>query len=157
MKLQEWAHWAEITASVAVVVSLVFLTGEVSENTLALERQAIRDRSAAVNTPYLNDSQIPAIAVKIKAVDGGWRPLVQAYVERYSLTYEEAVIWVRYQSVYWTGLEADFILDGESLALKNRVKSLLSWPDDQMYWEYGGGQVSDASFIEYVERLQDSL
>ncbi len=156
MKLQEWAHWAEITASVAVVVSLVFLTGEVSENTLALERQAIRDRSAAINTPFLNDSQVPAILAKVKAVDG-WRSLVQAYVERYSLTYEEAGIWTRYLSVVWTGLEADFILDGESLALKNRVKSLLSWPDDQMYWEYGGGQVSDASFIEYVERLQDSM
>ena len=156
MKLQEWAHWAEITASVAVVVSLVFLTGEVSENTLALERQAIRDRSAAVNAPFLNDSQIPAIHAKVKAVDGS-RSLVQAYVERYSLTYEEAFIWTRYLSVVWTGLEADFILEGESLSLKNRIKSLLSWPDDQMYWEYGGGQVSDASFIAYVERLQESM
>ena len=156
MKLQEWAHWAEITASVAVVVSLVFLTGEVSKNTLALERQAIRDRSAAINAPYLNDSQIPAIDAKIGAVHG-WRPLVHAYVERYSLTYAEAVIWVRFLSVVWTGLEADFILDGESLSLKNRVDGLLSNTDDQMYWEYGGGQVSDASFIEYVERLQDSM
>ena len=156
MKLQEWAHWAEITASVAVVVSLVFLTGEVSKNTLALERQAIRDRSVAMNAPYLNDSQIPAIIAKVGAVDG-WRPLVHAYVERYSLTYEEAVILVRFLSVVWTGLEADFILDGESLSLKNRVDELLRNPDDQMYWEYGGGQVSDANFIEYVERLQDSL
>ena len=104
MKLQEWAHWAEITASVAVVVSLVFLTGEVSKNTLALERQTIRDRSAAINAPYLNDSQIPAISAKVNAVDGS-RPLVHAYVERYSLTYEEAVILVRYLSVVWTGLE----------------------------------------------------
>ena len=156
MKLQEWAHWAEITASVAVVVSLVFLTGEVSKNTLALERQAIRDRSVAMNAPYLNDSQIPAIIAKVKAVDG-WRPLVHAYVERYSLTYEEAVILVRMLGVVWTGLEADFILDGESQSLKNRVDDLLSNTDDQMYWEYGGGQVSDASFIEYVESLQDSM
>ena len=156
MKLQEWAHWAEITASVAVVVSLVFLTGEVSENTLALERQAIRDRSVAMNAPYLNDSQIPAILAKVKAVDP-WRPLVHAYVEGYSLTYEEAGIWSRYLSVVWTGLEADFILDGESLSLKNRVDELLRNPDDQMYWEHGGGQVSDASFIEYVERLQESM
>ncbi len=156
MKLQEWAHWAEITASVAVVVSLVFLTGEVSENTLALERQAIRDRAAGINAPFLYDSPIPAIHTKVKAVDGS-RSLIQAYVERYSLTYEEAGIWTRYLNVVWTGLEADFILDGESLSLKNRVDELLRNPDDQMYWEHGGGQVSDASFIEYVERLQDSM
>jgi len=40
MRLQQWANWAEIIASFAVVVTLLILIQEVRGNTLALERQA---------------------------------------------------------------------------------------------------------------------
>jgi hypothetical protein len=91
MKLQDVAHWAEILASLAVVVSLVFLTLEIRENTISLESQAIRHRSIALNSTFARNPKIPEILAKTKAVDGP-EPLEHAYVERYGLIYEEASI-----------------------------------------------------------------
>ena len=91
MKLQDVTHWAEIIASVAVVLSLVFLTLEVRNNTRALDRQAIRDRSEALNAPFLDNSDLPAIIAAVKAVDGP-EPSEQALVERYGITYEQATV-----------------------------------------------------------------
>ena len=155
MKLKEWAHFAEITASIAVVASLVFLTKEVGENTRALERQSLRDRSAAIASPFLDVSRVPKILTKIKAVDG-IESLEQAYMDRYDLTHEEASIWTRYQAVMWNGLEADFVADGASPAMETYIKTLLIYPDAALSWKFRWG-VSDAKFIEYVEQLQDEL
>ena len=45
MDLDKWTHFAEITASIAVVASLIFLTLEIGDNTRAMERQSLRDRA----------------------------------------------------------------------------------------------------------------
>ena len=37
MKLSEWAHVAEITSAIAVVVSLIYIGLEVSQNTVAVK------------------------------------------------------------------------------------------------------------------------
>jgi hypothetical protein len=155
MKLQEWAHFAEITASIAVVVSLIFLTMEVGKNTRVMERQSLRDRSAALSAPFFDTSRLPTILTKIKAVDG-IESLEQAYIDRYNLTHDEAGIWTRYQAVLWSRLEADFVADGATPALEAYIKALLSYPDVELSWKARWG-VSDAKFIEYVERLQEEL
>ncbi len=153
MKLQQWSHFAEIAASIAVVISLIFLTREVGDNTRALERQSIRDRSAAMTSPFLVDSQVPAIMTKIKAVDG-IEPLEQAYIDRYQLTHDEASIWSRYQAVLWNGLEADFVADGESPELDVYIEALLEYPDVRLSWKERWG-VENPEFVTYVERLMN--
>lgn len=152
MKLQDWTHFAEITASVAVIISLLFLTHQVGENTSAIERQILLDRSSALTSPFLSDGRLPAILSKIKAIDGV-DPLEQSFIDRYLLTYEEASIWVRYQLVVWKGLEADFIADGESPKMESYIEHLLTFADVQLAWK-NGIMVSDADFIAYVERLR---
>src|SRR3990170_2301333 len=111
MKLEKWVPVGELVASVAVVVSLVFLMREVRVNTRAIERQAVLERAQAINAPFLTESAVPEILAKIKAVDGA-EAMEQAFIERYGLSHEEASIWARYLGVIWTGIEADFLVRG---------------------------------------------
>ena len=150
MKLQDWANWAEILASIAVVASLVFLAMQVRDNTRALESQAISDRAATLNGPFTNGSAVPEIFAKIKAVDGP-EPLEQAYVDRYGMTYEEAGIWKRYMGTVWGGLAAIYARSGESSELTESIQLLALFPDDQMYWNLGGMGINEG-FRAYVHR-----
>ncbi len=156
MKLEKWAHWAQITSSLAVVVTLVFLARGLHENTLALQREAALERAYAINSPFLTSSKLPEILTKIKAVDGP-NPAEQAFMDRYGLSHEEAVVWGRHLGLIWSGLEADYLLNGESQALRSRIEMLLRFPDNQLLWEQGAPQVSDAGFQAYVERVRTGL
>jgi hypothetical protein len=152
-KLEQWAQWAEIVASVAIVVSLVFLVQEVRYNTSILERQAVLDRTAAFNDQFFEDSPLPEILSKVKAVDGP-EPLEQAFVERYGLSYEEAVRWVRHLSFVWSALEADYQMNGRSQALEAVASGLLDYPDNQLFWDRGAPQIATGEFRQYVAALR---
>ena len=153
MKLERWANWAEIAASVAVVASLLMLVQQVHYNTLMLERQIALDRAAAFNTPFLGDSPLPAVLMRIKAVDGR-ESVEEAFVQRYDLTYDNAVRWVRHLALVWTVMESDFETHGRSGPLDAVAWSLLGSPDNQLYWELGAPQVTDAEFRRYVTALR---
>lgn len=152
MKLEHWANWAEIGASLAVVGSILFLVQEVRYNTVVLERQALLDRATAFNNAFLDDSPLPAIAARIKAVDGP-EPAPAAFVERYDLGYDEAERWVRHLALIWTVLEADFLSNGRSRSLDAIAGGLLSFPDNRLYWERGAPQVTSDEFRTYVAAL----
>lgn len=151
--VQQLAHWAEIVASVAVVVSLLFLVSEVRTNTRVLERQAVLDRTAAFNTAFLEGSALPTILTKIKAVDG-FEPVEQALAARYDLDYQEAVRWTRHLAVLWTVLESDFRVNGPSPALEGIAWGLLGSADNQLYWDQGAPQVTSGEFRGYVAGLR---
>ncbi|MEJ2215920.1 MAG: hypothetical protein P8099_04830 [Gemmatimonadota bacterium] len=153
MKLEQWSHWAEIAASIAIFVSLIILVQEVRYNTLVLERQAVLDRAAAFNGAFLEDSPLPSILTQIKTVDG-FEPLEQALVERYDLTYEQAVRWGRHLSLLWTVLEADYRTNGPSEALGGIAYSLLGSPDNQLFWDKGAPQVTSGEFRQYVTAIR---
>jgi hypothetical protein len=156
MKLERWAHWSEIGASLAVVVSLVFLIQEVRTNTKILERQAVLDRTQAFNAPFFADSPLPSILVRIKAVDGA-DPVEQAFAERYDLTAEEAARWVRHLALLWTTLEADYRVNGMSPSLEAVARGLLESRDNQLFWELGAPQVASSGFREYLGILTGTL
>ncbi len=155
-RLEQWSHWAEIVASVAIVISLIFVLLEVRYNTVILERQASLDRAQAFNAPYLNDSPLPGILAKIKAVDG-MEPLEAALMERYDLTFEEAVRWGRHLSLLWTVLESDYRANGGSPELAGVAHALLGSPDNQLFWDNGAPQVTDGDFFGYVAALRAAM
>jgi hypothetical protein len=134
MKLQEWAHWAEIVSSVAVVGTLLFLIREVRGNTQALDRQITMDRVSTVNNPFFTAPELASILVKIKAVDGPL-PGPKAYAERYPLTPEEAVLWDRHLTLLWMGLEADYRYGETGGEVEAWVRDLLTHADNRLYWE----------------------
>lgn len=154
MKLERVAHWAEILANVGVIVTLVLLSFQVRDNTRALEGQAILQRGAAFTDPFLSESAAPAVLAKIKAVDG-FEPAVGAYMDRYDLTYEEGALWLRHVLSLWTSLEAEYAVLGESAELGQRIKVLLPFPDQQIWFENGGPEwLSTPGFRDYIERLR---
>jgi hypothetical protein len=134
MKLQTWANWAEIVASVSVVVTLIVLVGEVQGNTRALERQADLERASALTTPFFSAPQLASVLSRIKAVDGV-DPLPQALMDRYGLTHEEAILWERHLWFVWLEHEADFERSGPSPKLEAWIAGALATPDNQLYWE----------------------
>jgi hypothetical protein len=157
VRLERAAHWAEILANFGVVVTLVILIFQVGDNTRALRGQAILDRGAAFTEPFLSESAAPTVLSKIKAVDGP-EPLVQAYMERYDLTYEEGALWSRHQHSIWTSLEAEYAVLGESDELSNRIRILIPWADTDLWFENGGPEwLSTPGFRGYIERLRAEI
>lgn len=154
MKLERGAHWAEIGASVAVVASLLFLVQQVRQNTLMLERQFALDRATAFNSAYLEESRLPEILARVKEVDGA-EPVEVAFVQRYGLAYEDAVRWARHLALVWTVLESDFSANGRSDALDAVAWSLLRSPDNRLFWESGGPQITSPEFRTYLEGLRE--
>jgi hypothetical protein len=151
MKTEKLAHWAEIISSLVVVITLVFLIGEVQRNTTALERQAEMDRNSSLTLPFFEAPELASIIAKIKEVDGP-DPLPEALVERYGLTYEEADLWSRMMYGMWFGLETDFNALGPEEA-EMLLRTLLSTPDNQLYWETLGPVYSNAEFRAFVDSL----
>ena len=153
MKLQDWAHWAEICASVGVIATLLFLIFEVRETTLTIEKQVISDRAAALNAPFLGESELPSILEKIKAVDGP-ESMEYALMERYGLTHSEASIWARYQGQVWSGLESEYVRNGDTEILRERIQHLDSFPDIRLVLRHLK-QVSP-EFLAYIEEVRQS-
>jgi hypothetical protein len=145
-----------VVASVAVVITLAFLIYEVRQNTFAIERQTVLDRQSRLVDPYLTSPDFRAVYTKIKAKDG--RELrVEALIDRYELTDEEAVLWVRHLDENWTGMEADFLQYGPSRGLDALIIGFLTFPDAKAYWEasLNDGPFSPA-FVEHVESLRQA-
>ena len=133
MRLEKWAHWAEVVSSVAVVATLLFLIQEVRGNTRALERQITLDRVSTVNNPFFSAPELASVLVKIKAVNGTL-PGEQAFMDRYGLSPEEAVLWDRHLTLLWMGLEADYQYGNTPGVVEAWVSDLLKNEDNRLYW-----------------------
>lgn len=155
MKLERWAHLAEIVASMAVVVTLVFLAVEVRANTLVIERQSYEQRTDRVFEPFLDPSTLPTIYAKVKAVDGMDRS-VQAFMDQYDLTPEEATMWSRHLASIWRSMELNFMFDGPSSDLERQIRLFLSTADNQLYWEVTGAPRAP-EFRAYVEGIREGM
>jgi hypothetical protein len=155
MNTQEWAQRAEIVASCAVVVTLVFVIVEIRSNTAAIERRSILDRASTLNTPFFTSPDMPTILAKVKAVDG-MDPIPQALADRYSLSAEESILWERHLNEIWIGLEADYLHGGPSEHLEWPIRGLLSTPDNQLYWDLVGSEFS-AEFSSYVDSFRPDM
>jgi len=152
MEFRRWAPVGEIIASVAVVVTLIVLIVEIRGNTLAIERQAVLDRSEHFSAPYLDGQDLAAIHAKVKAKDGV-SSVVQAIGDRYALSPQEAVVWHRYLDRIWSNLIANYRYGGPSAEIEETVAVFLTYPDSQIYWEHNRGIPVD--FRTYVQSFID--
>jgi len=151
MKLQKWAQGAEIVASVGVVITLVILVQEIRWNTRALERQSDLDRAQALTTPFFEAPELASVLSKIKAVDGH-DPLPEAFMGRYELTPEEAILWERHLWLVWLDHEAEFERSGPSPKLEAWIRGALASPDNRLYWEVQR-DAHGAGFQAFVDGL----
>ncbi|MCG6955988.1 MAG: hypothetical protein LJF04_08350 [Gemmatimonadetes bacterium] len=151
MKLQQWAQGAEIVASIGVVVTLVILVQEVRWNTRALERQSDLDRAQALTTPFFEAPELASVLAKIKSVDGN-DPIPQAFIDRYELTPEEAILWERHLWLVWLDHEAEFERSGPSPKLEAWIRGALASPDNRTYWGVAR-QDAGPGFRAFVDAL----
>jgi len=156
MKLDTWVNLTEIASGIGVIVSLFFLATRIREST-ELQRTESRIRSAEWDSRILIESAVLGETLaKIKSVDGVEPPL-QAYMDRYGLTYRQAAAWGRYQYLNWESLAATFNQHGPSEQLASTIRSLASWPDQQMFLathNYPDTEHTlDPEFWAYVERV----
>ena len=158
MKLEKLSRWAEVVANLGVLVSVLFLVGEVRDNTRTVKRQIVLQRAEAMNAPFLESPSLARILAKIKSVDG-WEgsPFEEAFVGRYGDPIEDGIIWARHLAMVWAVLEADYELEGGSPSLESRVRLLLSFPDNQIVWESGAPQISNPRFKAYVDLIRAEM
>ena len=147
----------ETLGFLGVMTGLVFVGIEIQQNTRVLRREAALARAASLTEPYLGDSPLPAILELIKSVDG-FDPQTSPFMEQYDLSYQQALIWTRHLFQLWFGLEADYMLEGVSPGVENRVALLLGAPDNQLFWEVIDPLVfSSPQFVAYVGGVRDPI
>jgi hypothetical protein len=149
MDLKKTVQIVEIVGGVGILISLIILIIEVRANTNAIDRQASLERNARVFEPYI--SNIPDIYTKVKAVDG-LEPIVGKYADAYDIPPIEAVRWVAFLQSNWKAYEIDFKYAGQTQEMDASVLWMLSFPDNEMYWNAMKSDFS-AEFVEYVEKL----
>jgi len=156
MKTQEWAARAEIVASLAVILTLVFVIYELRQNTLAIERQTGLERVARMNEPYLSLPELRAVHAKIKDKDGQ-EEIVQAFIDEYELTHDEALLWARYLQRVFAGLATDYELEGPSRQVEAMTWGMVNVPDGRLYWDIAGKKVFERTeYGKFANSLQSS-
>ena len=149
MKSEQWAQWAEVIASAAIIATLVVLIWEVRGNTTALERRALLDRANAITSPFFLDPRLASASEKVRAVDGP-NQIQAAFIDRYQHTEAEALVWARHLDLIWRGIFADFQTLGETPRLRAYLCGLLQSPDFALHWREGGRERYTAEFNAFV-------
>ena len=153
MTLQDLGNIGEFVGAIGVIASLVYLAVQIRQNTTSVRASTFQKQAIAMTLRFFASSELSAVLAKLKAVDG-LQPIPQALVGRYDLTPEEALLWERHLALVWMGLEANYSLSGESQELESRIRFLLTFPDNQLYWEHGI-PVAGADFGEYVKGVRE--
>jgi hypothetical protein len=154
VKLKEWATITEITASFAVIISLVLLVVEVRGNTLAIERQIDKDHRRAIFTPVIDPPILLSAMERIRAVDGQ-ETHVQAFMETYDLNDAEVYVWGNFQLMIWTEMQQDFVNNGPSERLAAQIHSLAIHSDVALFVENFESSGGFKSYIDGVVRDAD--
>jgi len=155
MKLEKLALLAETIGGAAIIVSLLVLIQEVRQNTAVQNRQIQIERYLQYTDSYIDPAAARQVYAKIKAIDG-LEPLAEAYVERYGLTPEEAVLWSRLVSrtfYYW---QVDYDLQGESEGLATEVSFVPRYPDAMLAFEVNEDELMTPEFRAFAESVWEN-
>jgi hypothetical protein len=134
MKLKMWVDLAEISASIAVVISLVVLIFQIRES------NELRQYEAGIRTAewdsrvFIESNHLSKILAKIKEVDG-IDPYITDYANRYGLTLEEVGIWTRWLALTWSGMAEEYDRYGPNDDLASAIERLASYRDQELWLE----------------------
>lgn len=157
MRLKLWVGVAEITASLAVVATLVILIVQIKESNDIEQAQAALRQAQWDAQLFLVSDQLPNILAKIKDVDGHD---LQPWMDQYDLSYAEAASWNRWLNLMWRGMEVDYLLMGSNDQLDQFIRGSASWPDQRLYIQgafYPGTPFYSVEFSDYVRELTGEL
>ena len=156
MKLRLWVDIAEITASIAVVVSLLLLVFQIRESD-EIKRVQNSVRMAQWDAQmFLLSDRLPTIAAKIESIENP--DFMQPFREHFELSIEEAGIWNRWLFLIWKGIEAEYLLTGPSDQLAERIRLSANYEDQRLSMIpiiRPGNPNFDDGFAKYVSGLID--
>ena len=107
MNIKGLSDWVDAVATVGVVIGLVLLILEIRVNTDAIEHQAAVDRAIVVSEPFYESAELRSAMNKIRIAEGH-EGAVNAFIENYDMTPDEAIVWSRHQMQVWAMIRADF-------------------------------------------------
>ena len=88
LSLSEWASLGELIATLAVVVSLVFVVLGIRQNTAAVQggtENLLFELHADLANQFIEDPSMAAIAVKLRSGEGQLTPVESVRWEKYHL------------------------------------------------------------------------
>ena len=141
--------FGDIVAALAVIASLMYLARQIRESTEGQLRSMRNWHEDAVSGDLIGSSDLARILTKIKEVDGH-SSLVEAMVERYDLSYEDANRWVRYLMRMWFGMHTDFKFGASDDA---GIQAAFYYPDQALFWDHAKRAFS-ADFVAHVDSLR---
>ncbi len=142
----------QVLGVIAVVVTLAYLVIQVRDGTAINLRNMAFQRQQSINGDFLGTPYLASIQAKIWNVDGA-SPATKALKERYQLTDEEAVRWIRHHFILWGGVMADWRYAGHGV-VGHLVRNQLQNADVQIVWDESVSKVLPTDFVAYVESIR---
>jgi hypothetical protein len=150
MKLQDFAHWAEITASAAVIISLVVLIFEIRESTDTIRRasyesllHSLREwrQDLATNSEFYR-LYYAQMNTEVE-LDGEDLERVRTYLQ---------ALWLIYEQAYWANEYGDLgQAEWERFHSWICVGRASERSYRRRYWDEGPKPILSPAFVEYVE------
>ena len=147
--LQEWANLAEIVGNVAIILSLVFVGLQISENTKEMRSVTAHNATVALQTWY----------VDIGTTEQAAKVFRQGMNAPSSLSKDEAIqfimsihsVMLAYQSNYFLGIEGT--LDSDmNIAMSSALGDAVPTPGFRWYWEQRGRHFT-GEFRLFVDQI----
>ena len=130
--LQDWAHLAEIVGGVAIILSLLFVGFQVSENSRQVRSETAHNVTAAMQSWYLEmGANAQAASTFRKAVND---PINLSEDEAVQFVMSAHSIMLVHQSMYFLGAEGT--LDAEmNRAMSSSLAAVARTKGFAWYWE----------------------
>jgi hypothetical protein len=147
--LQDWANLAEIIGNVAIILSLVFVGFQISDNAKQMRSETAHNATAALQTWYV---EMGTNAQAAKAFRKGMS-------DPESLSKDEAIqflmsvhsVMLAYQNIYFLGVEGTLDADMNH-ALSSALAAAVPAPGFGWYWQQRSGHVTQ-DFRDFVEKI----
>ncbi len=146
----------QVLSALAVVATLVYLSVQVRQNNRLIQRDAHLDRIRHVADPLIGSpEQLANVLEKVNTKDGCVEPVTQAFMEKYDLSFEEAMTILRYLHRLWFGYEADFLFTDRTEHLDRMIPAMMSFENNRLFWQYEKRWLFSPEFIAYVDSTSE--
>ena len=145
MDRSKLADFSEIISSIAIVVTLIYLTVEIRQNTNALYAESSQSVLSAAQTELFELMENPDIVLSMIQTD----PLTAEDQVRIGAFLAATM---RAREFSWLQFQSGIIDEaqwGTEIAV---IRSILDSPRSRDWWENNGRNNFDAGFVEFVDR-----
>jgi hypothetical protein len=151
--LQEWANLAEIIGNAAIILSLMFVGFQISDNSKQMRSETAHNATTALQSWY-NEVGTNEQAAKVYR-KGMTDPSSLSKDEALQFLMSMHAIMLAYQSIYFLGVEGTLDTD-MNLAMSSALEAAAPTPGFAWYWRQRGSHFTDEfrGFIDQIIAVQ---